>query len=183
VARYILHSPGLASRRWLPVSSDVRPQNDERHSIRMVLTRNTAAWRILALSLALYIASLVLPVYQTAAFGGLKSIYGFEALLAGPLGFIVGHFSWAANLLLWASWAKVSGEDRGAALLLACLAVVVALQFLMGKTISAGYDAVPYRPVVGYYVWLASMGVAAIAARLFDTHAKASGTNAASREA
>jgi hypothetical protein len=116
-------------------------------------------------SLFAYMVSLALPAYQT---GTAQDHYGIEALLLGPIGFFAGHFSWVANPLLWASWAKRTGQKSGLSFLLAFLALVAAALFFFGTTTAVGSSGeFQYHASVGFYVWLGSMVLASIAALVY----------------
>jgi len=127
--------------------------------------RETISLWLFMASMAAYFGSLALPAYQTDYYGQLKTHYGLEALLLGPIGFFAGHFSWIANPLLWVSWAKRHGPDSGLSFVLACLALIAAGLFLVGNKIAEGSAGeFAYHASVGFYVWLGSMAAAAAAA-------------------
>jgi len=108
-----------------------------------------------------YGVSLALPAYQT---GKAQDHYGLEALLLGPIGFFAGHVSWVANPLLWVSWGKRTSQESGLSFVLAFLALVAATLFLLGTTIAVGSSGeFSYHATAGFYVWLGSMGFAALA--------------------
>ncbi len=131
--------------------------------------RNAASRWLVWLSVLAYAGSLAIPAYQTDYYGSAQDHYGLEALVLGPVGFFAGHFSWIANPLLWCSWFMRTGRNKGLSFVLAFLAFVAGASFLLGKTIAVGSAGeFPYRATVGFYLWLASMASAAIAAFIHE---------------
>ncbi|WP_162059812.1 hypothetical protein [Undibacterium sp. KW1] len=130
-----------------------------------MITRKSLSYWSLRASLTAFVACLALPAYTTDYYGKTSVHYGLEAFLLGPVGLFAGHFSWLANLLLWLSWFKHTDETRGQSVVFAVLSLVLACSFLFGKLIAVGSAGeFPYLAATGYYVWLASMVMAAIAA-------------------
>ena len=112
-------------------------------------------------SAALYAASLFSPAYYTES----QAHYGLEALLLGSIGVLDGHFSWFANPLLCASWFKRKAPTYGLSFAFAVPAFGLAVSFLLGEKIAVGSAGeYAYRAGTGYYLWLASIGLAALAA-------------------
>jgi hypothetical protein len=113
-----------------------------------------AAYLLLALSVALYIPSLVL-----SPFG---SYPGWFALLFGWLGIfnVLSSVCWLANPLLMLAWAAIgSRQPRRWCFLAAVTALVFGGSFLLMRTAMAGEGSPgPIGPVrLAYWLWLASM--------------------------
>jgi hypothetical protein len=138
---------------------------------------NTASNALFVASLLTYLAALALPAYRTG-YNDMRQIqHGYEALLFGPLGILVGQISWFANPFLLAAWSARKRPLRRHAVALALIALAIGSSFLLGKTVAHG-DAgeIPYKVAIGFYVWLASMVLAAAAALLYTHAPKAIGT-------
>jgi hypothetical protein len=128
--------------------------------------RNRLANLLVSASVVLFFLSLALPAIRPAV-GGAQ--FGIFAFLLGPIGLFAGHFSWLANPLLWLAWRQFNKNEQGVTLFLAAFSLLIALSFLLGKTIAVGSSGeYPYRVLIGYYVWIASI-VAALAAPLVRT--------------
>jgi hypothetical protein len=129
---------------------------------------NTTIRRRLALasvagSGALYLGCLVLPAFDILSPHADRASYlGLAALGLGA----IGHTSsWLANPLLILAWYNL-GKGRGFATFLSALvAFLLALTFLRGgQQLPNGSEGMyPYRVLVGYYVWLGAIALAAIA--------------------
>ncbi len=92
---------------------------------------------------------------------------GIVAFLTGPIGILFGHFSWLANHLLFFAWYALSKGRGVLARISAVSAILLAFSFLFGRTIILGTGGeVPYRVLDGYFIWLASLVVAAAEAFL-----------------
>lgn len=121
----------------------------------------TSSWLARA-SLGLYLICLFLPAYRTTE---RQQHLGIEALLAGPWGLFFGHFSWFANLFLLLSFTKRSGQTRKRPFVLSTVALLLALTFLLNRHIPVGVQGYfSYSAELGYYVWLASIALAVMAA-------------------
>jgi hypothetical protein len=131
-------------------------------------------WRVLFyVSLAAYGLSLLLPAY----YAGREKWPGWAALLLGFIGVIGWHFSGYANAFLWLSWASLRSARSVRALSFALVALVLAATFLLGHSIPTGSGGdSAYTIQLGYWVWLLSIGLTAIAA-----YAQHRATNAQSR--
>ena len=120
------------------------------------------------LSALCFTASLLLPAYTIDYYGTLKPEFGFSAFLLGPIGLFAGHFSWLANLFLFFSWSKRTGPRSQEAVALAVVGLLIAVTFLVPENIAYGSAGeFSYTAAMGYYTWLASIGLAAIAAYLY----------------
>lgn len=134
----------------------------------LLIRRNTVSDLLLGLSMLLFFVSLAVPAYVTTEGRNSQDHYGLEALLLGPIGFFAGHFAWVANLFLWASCSKRAQPGISPAYLLALLALPVASLFLLSEKITVGSAGTyEYYTSIGYYLWLASMAVAAGAALMY----------------
>jgi hypothetical protein len=123
--------------------------------------------RLLAtLSLVLYFICLATPAYHPViGYAEAGVYYGWAALLLGPIGLFVGHFSWLANPLLWFSWLKFRRKNYGTAFVASILAIIMALTFLLNETIPVGSSgSYKYEVLFGYFLWLGSVVLAAFAA-------------------
>jgi len=99
--------------------------------------------------------------------------YGVEAFVLGPIGLFAGHASWVANPILWVAWFKRTGSQYGLPFVLALLAGAVAASFLLNKTIAVGSAGeYSYKATYGFYVWLASMCLAAAASWFYPAPAE-----------
>ena len=120
-----------------------------------------AAYLLLALSVALYVPSLVL-----SPFGAYP---GWCALLFGWLGIfnVLSSVCWLANPLLMLAWAAIgSRQPPRWCFLAAATALVLGGSFLLMRTALAGEGPpAPIGPLrIGYWLWLASMASACGAA-------------------
>ena len=140
-------------------------------SIREYFGRRNAWSNVLAAaSMILFFGSLAFPAYVTTEGPNVQSHYGLEAVLLGPIGFFAGEFSWVANPLLWLSWAKRADPGTSPAFLLALLALPAAVLFLLSERIAVGSAGMyEYYATTGYYMWVASMVVSAVAAYSYRT--------------
>ncbi|MBG9389872.1 hypothetical protein [Caenimonas aquaedulcis] len=115
-------------------------------------------------SVGLYVASLATTAYVTVEGASSQDHFGAEALVLGPIGFFAGHFSWLANPLLWGSWFTRTRQGISPSFPLALIAFIPAILFLVGETVPVGSaGSYKYHVSLGYYLWLSSMAVAAIA--------------------
>lgn len=129
------------------------------------LTRDRISAGLFLVSVGLYLASLATTAYMTVNGTHSQVHLGVEALVLGPIGFFAGHFAWVANPLLWGSWITRARPGMRLSFRLALLSFATALLFFVGETVpvgSAGYYK--YHVDLGFYLWLASMAVAAGAA-------------------
>lgn len=125
--------------------------------------RRKAAFAFFAGSGALYLGCLLLPAFDILSPHADRAPYlGFFALALGA----IGHTSsWLANPLLVLAWYNL-GKGRGFATFLSALvAFLLALTFLRGgQQLPAGSEGMyPYKILVGYYVWLGAISLAALA--------------------
>lgn len=127
--------------------------------------RSRIANGLISASVWLFFLSLVFPAYlpETGAQSP-ERYFGIAAFILGPIGLFAGHFSWLANPLLWFAWGRFNKSDEGVALALASISLLVALTFLLGKTVAVGSAGeYPYKVLAGYFIWLASIGSAIVA--------------------
>jgi hypothetical protein len=109
--------------------------------------RSAADW-VFTASLVCYVLCLVLPAYYKGT--QLKPIPGLEPLLGGWFMVLEGLFSWLANPLYFVVLA-LRKKQPGLAAACAALAFLVALQFLMAKSLLG--DAGGGRASVGGISW------------------------------
>src|SRR4030095_2254989 len=130
---------------------------------RQFSTRPERVWRIIAfLSLLLWTSSLLLPAAASLADPN-QPIYGFDALVVGPMGILVGEPGWLANPLLWIGAMLLFRRIAPSRAILLTIAVI--LVALMASTAAwAGglgletIEALANRTFgLGYYLWAASI--------------------------
>ncbi len=123
---------------------------------------------LFVLSLALYALSFTLPAFVTL-YQATETTPGYLAFLIGPLGIVAGHLAWFANPLLWFSWATRMSSRSERSFNTAILAFVLAASFLFYETVPSGSAGdYPFRVSIGYFVWLASIGAAALSAKQYS---------------
>lgn len=127
------------------------------------MTTGKTARIALMLSVILFAASLTQDAFCVS---GICSDWpGWSILLFG----VLGHTSWFANPLLLASWVAALFARRVPALLLALAALALAGSFMFETTVITN-EAGMANPVTGlregYWLWLASMAMGALAAFL-----------------
>ena len=125
------------------------------------MTTSPLARVALVLSVILFAASLTQDAFCVS---GICSDWpGWSILLFGAL----GHSSWFANPLLGASWIAALFARRIPALILSLAALGLAGSFLFETSVITN-EAGMANPVTGlregYWLWLASIGFAVIAA-------------------
>ena len=126
------------------------------------MTRSDISMWTKRASWALYGLALALPAFRAEQYGESHARLGIEAFVMGPLGLAAGHFSWIANILLFLGWFTRSRSGINLPFLLAILAFGTAMTFLGAPPVAAGSAGeVGLRPDIGYFVWLASMALAA----------------------
>ncbi len=118
-------------------------------------------WRVL--SIGVFILCLLMPGYSAEG----KNYYGWFLLLFGFYGLPSGDISWLANIALVASWMTFTNTPRFVPLACAIGAIVLALTFAVKDT-AWSYNwtnaEADFMLRAGYYVWVLSIGLAAIAA-------------------
>lgn len=127
--------------------------------LKMVKSHRT--W--LMLSIGLYVIVLAVPFEadnRTSSIGLMKLIFGWFFVLSGET------FVWFSFLLTLASWIFMRPRSAAVAATLSSLALIIALPFLSGPSITYGWGdslrTIPQRPEVGYFLLLASAGAALI---------------------
>jgi hypothetical protein len=125
------------------------------------LTISPLARVALMLSVILFAASLRQDAFCVS--GICADWQGWSILLFGAL----GHTSWFANPLLGVSWIATMFARRTPALILSLAAVALAGSFMFETSVITN-EAGMANPITGlregYWLWLASMATAAIAA-------------------
>lgn len=128
-------------------------------------SRERMSKRLFLASMGAYAVSLALPAFTTLHSGQLQYRYGWEALLMGAFGVAVGQPAWLANPLLWGAWGTRRVRIVGLSLALSLLAFAVAMMFLAINALPSDAAAkVEFHASVGFFVWLASIALAATAA-------------------
>ncbi|MGB6605963.1 MAG: hypothetical protein WA747_11950 [Steroidobacteraceae bacterium] len=125
----------------------------------------SAARRVACVSVLLYalaLAAEVLPGWR----GWRVLLSGWrESLMAGADPRVA--FGWLANPLLWASWVLVFRSASGGAAVLAALAVLLGSGVHFGTRIAANGVTLSMPHLgAGYWLWLAGLLVALLAALL-----------------
>jgi hypothetical protein len=122
----------------------------------------TASRLFLLLSFILYAACLTREAFCVA--GSCSDWPAWSILLFGVLG---GHISWFANPLLIACWLAALFGRRLAAIILGLAALGLAVSFQFETTVITNEAGIA-NPITGlkegYWLWLASMVTACIAA-------------------
>lgn len=137
--------------------------------------KNLSVIAIIAISVLLFLVSLILPAFYTSDEG----VPGWFALLLGWLDLFVidqvgfGVLSWFANLFLPIAWLGLAlGKFRpvrigGLILNIVGIGLALCPLFLNRILISEGGDTTPVTSMgIGFYVWLASF-VACIVGHIF----------------
>ena len=118
-------------------------------------------WR--AMSIGTFVLCLLMPGYYAEG----TNLYGWFLFLFGLYGLPTGEISWLANIALYACWSTLTGAPRIVPQASAVVALALALTFAAQDTAWSynwsGKEA-EFSLRFGYYVWLVSMGLAAIAA-------------------
>jgi hypothetical protein len=96
------------------------------------------------------------------------SHFGFEMLLTGAWGLLVGEFAWLANPLLLVAWVLVFFGNRLFAAVLGCIALLLAFTFLASAQMPADINGASGTQEIvsygaGYWLWLVSISAAIIA--------------------
>ena len=130
-------------------------------SSRSLINRGITSNALFVASLVSYVAAL-----STHAIGGVGGVCGLWALIIGPLGLLVGEFSWLANIFLWGAW-LARKKPKTLPVALAILALIVAGTFLLGHLVIPGRSNQNYIVGPGYWLWLASMALALNQAHFF----------------
>jgi hypothetical protein len=123
---------------------------------------------VLAASVTLFVASLTQFAFYVDTPGAWND-RAYFLLLIGWFGVLGGEFSWLANPFLAASWFAASIGNRGMALASSICALVFAVSFMRRDTLLAS-EAPSYTRITGlgpgYWLWLASIGLALLSASL-----------------
>lgn len=131
------------------------------------------------LSILIYIVSLTMPIYSTAGFEDVENYWeGAYLLLIGIFGVFIGVYAWLANpLFLGVAIIFWTTDYRKRMLFFSVLAILLSLSFLLNDTIlvnEAGhYKAIAERRC-GYWLWVSSMVLMAVANYLRMIEAKQS---------
>src|SRR5262249_36307939 len=124
---------------------------------------------IIGASLALYLGSLATPALEFVKTSGEQQVLkGYEALLLGWQALFVGNVGWLANVMDFPSLILLLPGFVRTAAVVSALAAAVGLHtlMLMGVTLSADEAGVTHMSLtrldVGFYLWIASMGLVMI---------------------
>lgn len=133
---------------------------------------------LLWVSIALYVASLSQETF--CASGNCSGWPGYGILLFGILGIggSLANVTWIANPILFLSWLFIWQRDRRLSLAFSGAALIVAAAFMLMPNVvnNEGGVAVPITGLrLGYWLWLASMVVAVLAAPTRSNAVKVSG--------
>ncbi|KAG8149094.1 hypothetical protein BFF94_034255 [Burkholderia catarinensis] len=130
---------------------------------------------LLAISVVLYLIAMFTTPFRTGTPDPHPWSDGWEVLLTGWLGVLVGITAWLANPLVFAAWLLTAKRRRTPAIVLAVLALLFGLSFLSQQRIAVneGGDVEPvHLDAIGYWCWLASFGAASIGAALLPGRTK-----------
>jgi hypothetical protein len=121
------------------------------------------------LSALLYLGALAFPGFYVVQ--GTEDpkpwIEGFWLLVFGPFALLQGIVAWIANPLLVAAWIALWKRKRGLGLFFALAGMVFALTFFLNHRFHDGSQMNSIvHAAIGYWLWLASLGVVAIGAVL-----------------
>ena len=115
--------------------------------------------RLLLLSIAFYVLSLVLSPYEVDGEGG-ELLGGLICLLVGWMGMLGGgvlYFSWLANPLILAAW--ISSKRPKLSIVFSILAILCCLLFLTKDEIlvnEGGGTGEITKIQIGYWFWIAT---------------------------
>lgn len=145
---------------------------------RFRATRETWLGLCLGISIGLYVLSLTQNAFCVD--GNCSGWPGYGILLFGALGLFTlnpANFAWIANPILFVAWGCLWGGRGKAAVQFGIAAFLIAFLFLLMPSVVIGEDGMP-RPRtglrLGYFLWLASMGAAVVAAAFtFDPDGEA----------
>jgi hypothetical protein len=117
---------------------------------------------LLSLLLLLYALSFFLPTFDIVIEGKRSTSYGYEAFLIGLTSpFLYGGLRlfapWLANLVVWSGLIGFVRGRFGRAFIAGLVATTLAATLLFG-------ECDPSLLLVGYYLWLLSMGILTLAA-------------------
>lgn len=128
------------------------------------------AYVLLALSAVVYLVSLTCPEAFCVS-GNCTNWPGYGVLLLGwtMLGQTLANDTWFANLLLFVGWALILLGRRLPAVLPSAGALGLAATFLLAQDVVTNEAGIKFAITgvrLGYWLWLASMAVALVAAML-----------------
>lgn len=136
------------------------------------MSEQSKIWR--AVSVGLFVLCLIMPAYNAEG----TNYYGWFLLLLGIYGLPSGELSWLANIALLISWLTLPVSSRALPLAFALGAIILALSFAQRDTVWVyNWDdgEAQFKLQLGYYTWLTSMAVAALAT--FTISKKEAGTS------
>ncbi|NTZ84181.1 hypothetical protein FCJ61_14525 [Burkholderia metallica] len=150
------------------------PTTPSSASIREPMSRATTG--LLVASMLLYLVAMFTTPFRTGAPNPHPWADGWEVLLTGWTGVLVGIYAWLANPLVFGAWLLTVKRLRVQAAVLAALALLFGLSFLSQHQImvnEAGSVEPVYLDAIGYWCWLASFGTALAGAMLLPGRTKA----------
>lgn len=125
------------------------------------MSDETKMWR--AFSIGAFVLCLLMPGYYAEG----TNLYGWFLFIFGLFGLPLGEIGWIANMALFMCWSTLTGAPRVVPLVCAIGAIVLALCFAAQDTAWSynwsGKEA-EFSLKIGYYTWVISMVLAAIAA-------------------
>jgi hypothetical protein len=125
------------------------------------MTSHAKIWR--AISIGAFVLCMLMPGYSAEG----SNYYGWFLLLFGFCDLPSGEISWLANIALLLSWITLHRDVRFIPLAGAVVAIILALTFATKDTAwvySWAHNYAAFSLQAGYYVWVASMVFAAVAA-------------------
>nr|WP_144020746.1 hypothetical protein [Burkholderia sp. AU33423] len=151
----------------------MKPSTPATAPIRPPMGRATTV--LLAISVALYLVAMFTAPFRTGAPAPHPWADGWQVLLTGWMGVLVGIYAWLANPLVFAAWLLTAKRYRAQAVVLAGLALLFGMSFLSQHQIAvdeAGNVEPVHLDAIGYWCWLASFGVASVGAALLPGRTK-----------
>ena len=150
----------------------MKPSTSATAPVRPPMGRATTV--LLAISVLFYLVAMFTAPFRTGAPAPHPWADGWQVLLTGWMGVLVGIYAWLANPLVFAAW-LLTARYRAQAVVLAGLALLFGMSFLSQHQIAvdeAGNVGFVHLDAIGYWCWLASFAVAAVGAALLPGRTK-----------
>ncbi|WP_175239053.1 MULTISPECIES: hypothetical protein [Burkholderia cepacia complex] len=151
----------------------MKPSTSATAPVRPPMGRATTV--LLAISVLFYLVAMFTAPFRTGAPAPHPWADGWQVLLTGWMGVLVGIYAWLANPLVFAAWLLTAKRYRAQAVVLAGLALLFGMSFLSQHQIAvdeAGNVEPVHLDAIGYWCWLASFAVAAVGAALLPGRTK-----------
>ncbi|WP_174975685.1 hypothetical protein [Burkholderia contaminans] len=151
----------------------MKPSTSATAPVRPPMGRATTV--LLAISVLLYLVAMFTAPFRTGAPAPHPWADGWQVLLMGWMGVLVGIYAWLANPLVFAAWLLTAKRYRAQAVMLAGLALLFGMSFLSQHQIAvdeAGNVEPVHLDAIGYWCWLASFAVAVVGAALLPGRTK-----------